>query len=126
MNNNLKYNNEMKNLKIDEKTALKLYPTASKEFKTILEENGLDKSDTAALKLKVIIKAVNYLDNGNKIYIPDFLDKTSKFLPYFKKTSSTWMASDIYIYYWCTGCPISFYFKNKKSAETIQKIFRFI
>lgn len=74
------------------------------------------------LELVTIIAAVNFIDNCNSKYIPDFNNhSTSKFLPYFRKDSGSWSLLAVLGCLWASDAPFGLYFKSKKSAEYIAK-----
>ena len=73
------------------------------------KDNKLHRTDQQ--ELETIIEAVNYLDNENKAWKADFLDKnTSKYINYFEKTSSGWVFNCVHAYYYGSNTPVSFYF----------------
>lgn len=70
-------------------------------------------------RLRIVIKAANFLDNNNAVWVPDFdNDMEVKYLPYFTNFPE-WRLSFIvnyslnsYIYY-------GFYYKEKATAEAV-------
>lgn len=84
-----------------------------------------DKQDEANSKLKVLIKAVNYLDNNNKEWKANFNDSNiSKYIPYAKKGSlGGWVFIGVGSCCCDSYCSVGFYFKERNSAEIIFKRF---
>lgn len=76
-------------------------------------------------QLLTIIKAANFIDNGNKEWNADFADdRYYKYLPHIAKTrSGGWSLNDIYFYYSNSYCPVGFYYKSRTTAEYITKKF---
>jgi len=76
-------------------------------------------------QLKTIIKAVNFIDNENKEWKPNFGNYNEyKYIPYFEfNKRSGWSLYCVGGYYSFSIFPLGFYFKNKKSAEYIAKQF---
>jgi hypothetical protein len=92
--------------------------------KTLLIDNGviIDPKNLykgKLLELITIIKAANFLDNGNKEWIPNFESrKEYKYYPYFRKENGVWSVYDCGY-----GCGISaavvVFFKKEETAKFI-------
>ena len=93
--------------------------------KLMLDESDFeDKEDWNNHQLRIIIKAVNFLDNDNKIWKADFLDKNvSKYINYFERKNSGWVFVCVDVRYCYSYFAVGFYFKNEVSAEIIGKRF---
>jgi hypothetical protein len=62
-------------------------------------------------QLETIIKAVNYIDNGYKLYIPDFDNSNIiKYTPFFKKTNSGWLLHCVSSHHFCSYFSVGLYF----------------
>ena len=98
--------------------------TSVYEAQSILNEidNSTNLSDYD--KLLIIIKATNFIDNGYKIWIPNFEDDTYKYIPYLQKKNGAW--SLVGVVYGCRDsvCPIGLYYMKESSAKLM--INRFI
>lgn len=71
--------------------------------------------------LLTIIKAANYIDNGNKEWKPDFSESSRNYIPYLKKKTFSWVLYSVDCYASYSRCPLGFYYKIKKTAEIIVK-----
>ena len=91
----------------------------------ILGENKRYFMDASTSKrLKTIIKAANFIANGGEVWIPDFTNRNKyKFIPYFERKASGWVAYFVSYCYSSSGYPLGFYFKNREDAEYISKQF---
>lgn len=74
-------------------------------------------------QLKTIIRAANFIDNGNKIWTPVLSSNSYNYFPYFEKADSGFRFS--VVCFDCSVCciPAAFYFKNRATAELIAKRF---
>lgn len=82
-----------------------------------LDYNEIEKC-SATTRLKTIIKAINFIDNGNKVWKANFTSGDYKYLPYFRRERAGWVVYDVGVYYSAgSDCSVGLYFKNKKSAE---------
>lgn len=80
--------------------------------------------DWISYQLETIIKATNFIDNDNKIWETDWNNRqSSKYLPYFEKSSGSWFFFFVTDYGWHTYAPGCIYYKNNKSANIISKKF---
>ncbi len=80
--------------------------------------------ELATHKIETIIEAVNYLDNGNKIWKPEFdSHKASNYIPYFERKDGSWVVSCVCVYCWASFCSVGLYFKKQESARTIANKF---
>lgn len=73
------------------------------------------------LKLITIICAVNFIDNGYKLWIPNFENTSQyKYYNWFEKTASGWLLGDG-VSLRCSGSyvPGGFYFMKESSARVI-------
>lgn len=83
------------------------------------------KDTTNDSKLKTIIKAANYLDNGNKEWEADWdnRDQRKNFV-YLEKKPSGWVVySDYDFSYYCAGLGSGFYYKEANTALLIARKF---
>jgi len=86
----------------------------------ILDARNYSSNISDEEKLKTIIKAVNYIDNGNKEWKPDFTNSSIyKYLPWLERKASGWVVRVVDGCSSVSYCPLWLYFKDKKSAELI-------
>lgn len=73
-------------------------------------------------QLETIIKATNFIDNGYKLYTPDF-DNSSiwKYIPYFKKSGSGCLLHCVSSYSCISSFSVGLYFKVEATASLIAK-----
>jgi len=75
-------------------------------------------------ELETIIRAVNFIDNDNKIWEADFSNKELyKYIPYFEMLGSGWSFHAVSFFYYCSFFSVGLYYKNKESAEIMAKRF---
>lgn len=73
-------------------------------------------------QLETIIKAANFIDNGYKLYTPNFNNNyILNYLPYFKKSGSDWLLYCISAYNYSSTCSVGLYFKVEDTASLISK-----
>lgn len=78
--------------------------------------------DWISYQLETIIKAANFIDNGYKLYIPDFNNTDiSKYIPYFKKSDFSWLLYYVNSYGYSSYCSVGLYFKVEVTANLIAK-----
>lgn len=78
--------------------------------------------DWIKYQLETIIKAANFIDNGYKLYTPNFNNNDIlNYLPYFKKSSSDWLLYCINGYSYGSTCSVGLYFKVEDTASLISK-----
>ncbi len=71
-------------------------------------------------KIKTIVKAVNYLDNDNTAWKPDFTkNNVYMYLPHFIKNGSGWSLRRLHCFGDFSRGPAGFYFKVSASGTTI-------
>lgn len=74
----------------------------------------------AEYQLETIIEAINYIDNDNKAWAPEFdSHKTSNYIPYFERKNGSWVVHSVCDYYWRSDCSVGLYFKKQESAKII-------
>jgi hypothetical protein len=84
------------------------------------ESQFIREKDWLSYQLETIIKAVNFINNDNKIWTPDFTNSSIyKYLPWLERKSSGWVVYGVGGFRSFSGCPLWLYFKDKKSAELI-------
>ena len=89
----------------------------------ILGEEIVEKT-TKEVKILTIVRAANFLDNDNQPWKADFAEKnTSKYLPYFEKTSAGWRVCYAFGWGFDSFCPVGFYFKKSRTCDLIAKRF---
>lgn len=81
-------------------------------------------SPSLAAQIKKIIKAANFLDNGNKIWKANFKDNNQyKYMAYHILSGSGWVFRAVGDWGSFPGCPVGFYFMNSDTCEFITKKF---
>ena len=101
-----------------------------KDAEKVLEGSGHTKyvesqftrqKDWLSYQLETIIKAVNFIDNGNQIWKPDFTNSSIyKYIPWLQRKSSGWVVfAGVDVCVSASGCPLWLYFKDRKTAELI-------
>lgn len=98
------------------------YPSACKLLNKIQYTNDrfITAKQWAEHQIETIIEAVNYIDNDNKAWKPEFdSHKTSNYIPYFERKNGSWVVDDVFDYYWASDCSVGLYFKKQESARTI-------
>lgn len=86
----------------------------------ILDEEA-KKNPSPTDKLLTIIKAVNYIDNGNKKWKPNFNGNSYNYYPYFKESNTGWVLGGCDFSGWGTAMGFGYYFKVENSAKLIAK-----
>jgi hypothetical protein len=86
---------------------------------TKLDRTFDDKQEQAFYYLKYIIKAVNFLDNNNQIWIPNFDDKNCKYYPWFNLSGGSLVLSVLFYYCSRSVVPVVLLYKNEKTAKSI-------
>lgn len=85
-----------------------------------------DSYPSAKTELKIIIRASNFIDNGNTIWIADW-DNVSKYkyAPCFTKNKNGLGFGLDFVHGWdfCLCFPLAFYYKVRSTAEIIVKRF---
>lgn len=74
--------------------------------------------------IKTIVKAGNFVDNGQKLWKADFTNSEDKFIPWLQKGGSGWFLVGVSSYYSSTHCPVGFYYKSRSTCNTL--VSRFI
>lgn len=101
--------------------ALEILNKKKNYFDQFEYDNEQEEADS---KLKIIIKAANFIDNDNKEYKADFTDtNTAKYAPYFERKSSGWSLHSVDDCDCSSGCPVGFYYKKRDTAEIMAKRF---
>lgn len=72
---------------------------------------------SASDKLLAMIKAVNFIDNGGKVWIANFNDSSNKYIHWLRKEGSVWVLYCVILCLSLTYCPVGFYYKERASAE---------
>lgn len=88
----------------------------------ILSESSNTKASPLE-QLLTIIKAANYLDNGNIIWKQDWKNKEYGYIPYFEFSGSGWVAFGVDFHFYYSDAPGGLYYKKESTAELFQKRF---
>lgn len=102
------------------------YPSACKLLNKIQYTNDrfITAKQWAEHQLETIIEAVNYIDNGDKAWKPEFdSHKTSNYIPYFERKNGSWVLDFVSAYSWRSCCSVGLYFKKQESARIITNRF---
>jgi len=75
------------------------------------------------LEIITIIKAVNFIDNDYKEWIPYFNTNSFKYYPWFEKKGSVWAFGYVDDQTYGSFCSVGFCFKKENSAEIIANRF---
>ncbi len=79
-----------------------------------------DKQDEANSKVKMIVKAANFIDNGYKPWKADFSDDdTRKYIPYAVRKSSGWVLYCVIVIYTYSYFSAALYYKEESTAQTL-------
>lgn len=95
--------------------------------KKLLEDNNIDPDPNILyrrdmLKLITIIKAINFIDNGNKEWIIDFDNRNqTKYYPWFEKKSSGWLLYTVGVSSYSSDVPAGLFYCKRNTAKIISK-----
>ncbi len=108
-------NNQISVEDIDYKSACKLLKEEELD-----EDQFIDEEEYNYHILKTIIKAVNYIDNGNKIWKADWKNQDeTKYIPLFERSSGGWFLDYVHVRFYYSSEPGCFYYKSRESANLI-------
>ncbi len=74
-------------------------------------------------ELLTIIAAANFVDNGGKVWTPDFSNSDYKYLPILIKKSGEWAFSSSRGFSDGSDCSAGYFYKSKETSEVIPKRF---
>lgn len=94
---------------------------ACKTHTKYVESQFVRMRDWVNYQLETIIKAANFIDNGNKEWIPNFFNNSNEYkhYPYFRKENSGWVLYSVFYYRYFSFLGSGFYFKKESSARLI-------
>lgn len=77
---------------------------------------------TTEEQLRAIVKAANYLDNNNVIWVPDFINNNTKYGPYLYFSDGRWV---MVVSFWVSDhyYPGGLYFKERSSCRILSTRF---